>query len=72
MSSTWADVEQLLEQRVPFVRIEEYVEGRRDISEDDRDGLWLYAWSRCGDTRSESVAVGHSAHTPGPAAGQVS
>ena len=46
MLSTRADVEQLLEQRVPFVRIEEYIEGRCDISEDDRDGLWLYAWSR--------------------------
>jgi hypothetical protein len=46
MSSTRADVEQLLERHVSFVRIEEYIDGRRDISEDDRDGLSLYAWSR--------------------------
>ena len=60
MSSTRGNVEQLLEQHVPFVRIEEYIERRRDISEDERDGLWLYAWSRCrtpGRPRPPSVTA---------------
>lgn len=60
MSSTRADVEQLLDQHVPFVRIEEYIEGRRDISADHRDGLWLYAWSRSRTPGSHPAAVGHS------------
>jgi len=41
-----ADVEQLFEKRVPFARVEDYIDRRRDISEDDRSALWLYAWAR--------------------------
>jgi len=61
MSSTRTDVEELLEQRVSFVRIEEYIDGRRDISEDDRDGLWLYAWSR---SRTPGWHPGRRGHVP--------
>jgi len=46
MWSAQAQVEQLLEKRVPFVRIEAFIESCRDISEDDRNALWLYCWVR--------------------------
>ena len=45
MSSAQAQVEQLLEEHVPLPHIEAYIEGRRDISTDERDALWLYAWA---------------------------
>jgi hypothetical protein len=41
-----ADVGQLLDRCAALAYIEQYIEGRRDISEDDRDALWLYVWSR--------------------------
>jgi len=40
------DLEQMLEERAPFAHIEDYIDRRRDISEDDRSALWLYAWAR--------------------------
>jgi hypothetical protein len=46
MSSAQAHVEQLLGNGVALPQIEAYIEGRRDISEDDRSALWLYAWAR--------------------------
>jgi len=39
-------VKQMLDERAPFAHIENYIENRRDINEDERRPLWLYARSR--------------------------
>jgi hypothetical protein len=46
MSSARAHVEQLLADGIALAHIEVYIDGRRDISEDDRNALWLYAWAK--------------------------
>ena len=46
MWSAQVPVERLLEERVPFGWIEDFIESRRDLSHDDRNALWLYAWAR--------------------------
>ena len=60
MRSAQAQVEQLLEEHVPLPYIQAYIDGRRDISEGDRDALWLYAWakSRKAQRRPRSVDRG--------------
>lgn len=38
-------VESMLDERIPFCRIEDYIEGRLDLGRDAKSALWLYAWS---------------------------
>ena len=57
MSSAQAHLEQLLEKRVPFASVEDFIESCRGISEDDRSALWLYAWARNRNPAAEALAV---------------
>jgi hypothetical protein len=56
MLNAQADVQQLLDERASLARIEAYIEGCPDISEDDRDALWLYAWVKVQDPASRPLA----------------
>jgi len=55
MWSAQAQVEQLLEERVPLAHIEAYIDHRHDISEDDRNALWLYLWAKSKTSSGASV-----------------
>jgi rhamnogalacturonyl hydrolase YesR len=41
-----SEVEQLLAERATFDQIEAYIASRRDLTDDDRDALWLHAWAK--------------------------
>jgi hypothetical protein len=55
-----AGVQQLLDEGGSFERIEAYIEGCRDISQDDRDALWLYAWIKHTELVSRPLTRGSS------------
>jgi hypothetical protein len=42
--SAQRDVEAMLERGAPFEHIESYIECRKDLSEDQKSALWLFAW----------------------------
>lgn len=58
MSSAQAQVEQLLEERVPFASVEDFIESCRGISEDDRNALWLFAWAKSRNPQRSPRSVG--------------
>lgn len=51
------DVEAMLERGVPFEHIEGYIEGRRDLSGDQRSALWLLAWCETSEDRRRGVVA---------------
>lgn len=44
MLTAQARIDEMLDARTPFDRVEDYIERRTDLPPDSRSMLWLYAW----------------------------
>jgi hypothetical protein len=45
MDEAQHEIEQMVARRAPFTKIEVYIERRVDLTDEQRDALWLLAWS---------------------------